>query len=165
MKQYARCLIIVSLVLLVSLDSFASLKVYNNTRYNVILVLGYMENGSPVSEGWYVLNPMETKVVSDKPLLNRYYYYAIGNGSVVWRGSKDFFISSTPNFKIKAGLVGKYADVSTVKFKVVDIGLHSGSDYTILLIPPVTFNNAQIQVPDTLPKATAPRGLHQARTQ
>jgi len=165
MNYCVRCFTFAAIFLLSSLKSHADLKLNNNSTYNVIVAIGYVENGVKVSEGWFILHPGEIKTINSKPVLDRYYYYyAVGNGTIVWSGDVDLYICSNQNFKIKGNSFGSYSGVRSVKFKLVDIGGSTLTNYTISLNTPIQ-NPNNIQVIQTTPLPPHPTGIHQAHEQ
>jgi uncharacterized membrane protein len=148
-----RSLIATIIFLFASQLSFADLRIHNNTSYSVILTLGYYQDGVAISQGWFIFQPGETKVVNESTALSRYYfYYAIGNGNQVWCGDHNFYISDSQSFKIQGEAYSMYINVKKKGFRPVDLGDKEIKDYTI------TLNQADISSLNAGNSPKSPRG-------
>ena len=122
---------LLSLPSLVAMPAMADFKVCNNSPRKVSVAVGYWENSSWHTAGWYNADP-NTCVVPLTGNLNsdNYYVYAEGynDKSLVWSGNTSMCVDPSNAFDIKGYTGCEGAGFKTRKYSEVSTG--SSTNYT-----------------------------------
>jgi uncharacterized membrane protein len=135
-----------TILLFISVTSFAQLKVRNNSKEGAYIAIGYNENGKWYSKGWWEVKAGQEIIVYNKPLSNRYYYYCYAEGkdcSVFSIYSASFYIHPRKKFDIQEDTVktaGAFRVQSFVGFTV-----KNNPTYTIVLEAPIKIDKENVQ--------------------
>ena len=126
-----------TLVLLALLGSLAAspaladLEFCNSTDENVSVAIGYSEDGTWVSEGWWTMAPggCTRAIVGD--LSKRYYYWRATSPSYTWENGSYIFCTSPSEFTIVGDEDCADRGYDQHPFNVVDTG--EAASYTVTL--------------------------------
>jgi uncharacterized membrane protein len=105
MKKSRFAMLIVALAISISIK--AQLKFKNSETSPIYIAIAYYVSGSDFngwySEGWFKIEPGETKSIIPTIAYNTYYYYAKDENDKEWAGSGkyQFVINSKESFNIK----------------------------------------------------------------
>jgi uncharacterized membrane protein len=112
----------------ISKESFGQLRFINNSKEEIYLAIGYIENGTWFSEGWWKISIGKTIAAYKKPLSNRYYYYYARGRSLVWAGGANFYVDEGSAFTINQSSPSSFANKQK-GFSKIDVG--NFTDFTL----------------------------------
>jgi uncharacterized membrane protein len=110
----------------ISSTLYSQLKITNATGEKLYVAIGYYENGTWFSKGWYGIDNGQTAILIEHKLLNRYCYFYAKNsaGTLVFQDPKaTFYIHPYNTFSInQSSSVDGYTKVGFVSIDVGDTG-------------------------------------------
>lgn len=114
--------------------------IFKNTGWSKVYVaIGYLNNGSWTTKGWFPVEPNEQKAVYNYTILsnpNFYYSAKIEGCDIGYAGTTTLYVNTTNNFIIpNADKDAQYESNLVQKYKFVQINLRGRNSYIIELKP------------------------------
>lgn len=114
--------LITALVICAAGPASAGLEFCNETQNEVIVAIGYSDDGAWTSEGWWRIAPGGCKTAVGGDLAKRYYYYRAKSDSHSWGGQNFFFCTASEAFTIVGDKECEARGYERVEFNELDTG-------------------------------------------
>ncbi|MBV0910939.1 DUF1036 domain-containing protein [Anianabacter salinae] len=124
-----RCLAL--LPLLFAAPAHAALTVCNQTDATASVAIGYSEQDTWVSEGWWVMAAGDCKIVVGGDLPKRYYYWRATSDRYDWEDEDYYFCTTPTEFTIEGDTDCEARGHERHKFNEIDLG--DLTDFTLNL--------------------------------
>lgn len=135
LRVFGRALSGIALVVLLTSAAVesaeAGLRFCNRTGEIKSVAVGYEQNGTWVSEGWWNVYPGNCAVTLAYDLPNRFYYFRVKSGGQAWSDEGYYFCTATQAFTIYGDHNCEQRGYYTRGFREINVG--EAYDYTVNL--------------------------------